>query len=365
LNRAAFFPVLGGAAVFAMLSLALIVAALVVPTPRRRVAAVVALVTAASIPGGLLLAPALRSPTLAAMVAATAFCCATVALLAWTGSRLIARTGGQISPLLLLYLGTTVTLVADLLLGGRATAASLLSDFPLAGFRFYGIGNEYAGLLIGMAAVGLAWATEPFPRLRRFLAPCFLLIAALIGLPWLGANFGEALTAVAAFAVTLWLLSSKPRRLSPAPLLMLLALLVSIGLGLFALDAARPAEERSHVGQLVERLADRGWGEGVMLLGEVARRKFSMNRRLVTAPVTLAILAVVVPLLVVGYHGTKQRLPGLLVARPAFRAGITGALAGGVVGFLVNDSGIVVWSMVTAAVLAALLEALLDEGSRQ
>jgi hypothetical protein len=361
LNRAALLPVLGGAGVFAVLALGLIVAALVAPSSRRLSSARAALLTAASIPLALLIVPALRPTTLAAIVTATIACCATVALLAWVGSALLARRGRHVSGLLVLYLGTMLALGVDLLLGGQAIGASLLTDFPLAGFRFYGIGNEYAGLFVGMAAIGLAWATEPLPELRRALVPLFLGVAALIGLPWLGANFGDALTAAAAFVVTLWLLPPKRRRLSPGLLLSLLGLLIWVAVILFALDAARPAAERTHVGQLAERLSEGGLDEGVMLLAEVARRKFSMNRRLITAPITLAILTAVVPLLIVGYHGTKRRLSGHLAARPAFRAGVVGALAGGAVGFVVNDSGVVVWSMATAAALAAVLEALLTD----
>jgi hypothetical protein len=86
-----------------------------------------------------------------------------------------------------------------------------------------------------------------------------------------------------------------------------------------------------------------------------------MNLRLMTAPITLAILTVVVPLLVVGYHGTRRHLVAILAKRPALRAGVLGAVAGGAVGFLVNDSGVVVWALTTAAALAALLDALLGE----
>jgi hypothetical protein len=41
------------------------------------------------------------------------------------------------------------------------------------------------------------------------------------------------------------------------------------------------------------------------------------------------------------------------------KSGMAAALAGGLVGFLVNDSGAVVWGLVTAVPLAALLDVML------
>ena len=103
----------------------------------------------------------------------------------------------------------------------------------------------------------------------------------------MGANFGEALTAAAAFVVTLRLLPPARDLSWPRLLLSLAALLVLVTAALFVLDATRPAEQRTHIGQLVERLQERGIGEGAMLLLEVARRKSLMNLRLITSPIAL------------------------------------------------------------------------------
>jgi hypothetical protein len=263
---------------------------------------------------------------------------------------------------------TAAVLTVDLALGARTIAASLLSDFPLAGFRFYGIGNEYAALLIGTATVGLLWVREFTPLPGPALGAIFLVIAVLIGSPALGANFGEALTAVAAF-----LAAGQPTGEGRRPgvrssvagrVAALLLVLVLCALLLFVVDAFRAPEEQSHVGQLTVRMAQRKPLDALMWLGEVARRKLGMNLGLIMSAYTVSVLAVVVPFLALGYHGTGSRLRTVLAGRPSFRAGVVGALCGAVVGLIVNDSGIVVWGLTTAAALAAVLNVLLEEKER-
>jgi hypothetical protein len=361
LNRKALYPLLVGLGAIAILTLALILGALAWPTPRRRATARVALLTVAASPLALLGVPGLGPPSVLASASLTFAYAAALAVAANLLSGWMLRRGRPLSPLLVLYLMTVAALIGDLALGGRAIAASVLSDYALAGFRFYGIGNEYAGVLVGMTAVGISWSVEAFPALRRGLPGLFLLIGAFIGLPALGANLGGAVTAAAAFAVTLRLFAPKGRLVWT--LCLLVGLMLLVALLLILLDAVQPEEQRTHIGQLAERLLDGTSGGGAVVLAEVARRKSVMNLHLITGPIALWVLAAVVPLLILGYHGTRRRLSTLLARRSAFRAGVVGAAAGGAVGLVVNDSGIVVWGMTTAAALAAVLEALLAEKS--
>ena len=68
------------------------------------------------------------------------------------------------------------------------------------------------------------------------------------------------------------------------------------------IDALRPAQERSHLGDLALRMTG-GHGE----LWEIVRRKLLMNLRLVTAVPFVASMAAVAPVLLLWYHGSGQR----------------------------------------------------------
>ncbi|MBE3555743.1 MAG: hypothetical protein IMW91_01480 [Firmicutes bacterium] len=113
-------------------------------------------------------------------------------------------------PWALLGLGllTWLPVVVDALLGGPLAHRSILSYDPIAGGRYYGIGNEYMGVLIGSLLLVFAAlpSLEILPqRWQRDMA--VLLMAGttfLLGWPTLGANAGGTLTAAVAFAAAAW-----------------------------------------------------------------------------------------------------------------------------------------------------------------
>jgi hypothetical protein len=355
LHRHALFPVLGGAGALMILVLGLIIAALVGPRqPRLIRVSRAALVACAAFPVALLFAPMLGATTLNGYACAVA---ASTGILTFLAS-LLARRLAVIPPLLLAFLAMDAILILDLALGARWIAGSLLSDFPLAGFRFYGIGNEYAALLIGTTAVAAFWLRESCTVPRSAML-AWGLVLFLVGHPALGANFGEALTATAAFGVGLALWEGR-RRLQPIRLVAsLAAALVLCATLLFLIDAARPPAERTHLGQLAAKMAGEGPLGGALLLGQVAGRKWSMNMRILTSTPFVAVLVAVAPLLALWYHKAGPAVVRELATRPMLKNGMAAALAGGLVGFLVNDSGAVVWGLVTAAPLAALLDVML------
>jgi hypothetical protein len=186
----------------------------------------------------------------------------------------------------------------------------------------------------------------------------WLLTVILISHPAIGANFGGTLTALAAFGIAglLW----AGGRLRAGTVAWMLFGLALCGVGLFLLDVSRPEPFRTHVGQLAAVVVERGPSEGLAVVWRVARRKLGMNLRLLTSGFFIAVLAGVAPALALWYHKTGRGLRPLLAARPSLRAGVCGALGGALVGLFVKDSGVVVWGLVTAAALAALLDVMLE-----
>ena len=69
-----------------------------------------------------------------------------------------------LSGLFFLSLATTVVILVDLYTGTRLQEGSLLSYDPLGGARFYGVGNEYMGVLISAAICGGACGLSLWPR---------------------------------------------------------------------------------------------------------------------------------------------------------------------------------------------------------
>ncbi|MBC7326930.1 hypothetical protein H5T87_02275 [bacterium] len=96
--------------------------------------------------------------------------------------------------LLYITIATIVFLSFDLLHGSQLMASSGIGHSVEEGARYYGIGNEFMGLLVGYLLVLLYHYGNNF--LQRFL---WLIYAILVGAPWWGANWGGLITLLAGF----------------------------------------------------------------------------------------------------------------------------------------------------------------------
>jgi hypothetical protein len=253
-------------------------------------------------------------------------------------------------PLLWLYGLTVVAVVVDLLLGGRLVARSPLSGFAVAGIRFYGVGNEYAGVLIGMGILTPLLVEERLARCRWAQAGLYLGLVALIGSPQYGANLGGPLAAAAGFAATL-MLAVWPRRPLPALVVAAGALITTTAI-VFLWDALRPPPARSHIGDFVHAVLRGGWPAAAPVL----RGKAAMSLRILTSSFALVPIAVVAPLLALWFLGARRWLSDLFAHRPELRAATAGSMVAAWTALLCKDSGVVPWMFITASMAALLLD---------
>jgi hypothetical protein len=163
------------------------------------------------------------------------------------------------------------------------------------------------------------------------------------GAPSLGDDVGGILTLVPVSGLALLVLSG--RKLSWRLVGGVVAVTVAV-LGLaVTVDLLRPPESRTHLGRLV---ADT-WSDGGGELGTTLARKAEANVRLLQrSPWVWAVPLIagfLLYLLVV-----RRRWAELLPPRSALRVGVVAAMAAGVVGFAVNDSGVVVTALVLVEV---------------
>jgi hypothetical protein len=312
--------------------------------PRLAPCARGALLLVAASPLALLLAPVTGPETVAGLGLAVA---------AWAAAAALAVSvtpGVRQRPLLGLYLLTVGVVVGDLLLGGRLVARSPLSSFAVAGIRFYGIGNEYLGVLIGMGLLVPLVFEDRLARYRWAQAGLFLGLLVLIGAPGYGANLGGVLAGAAGFGATVMLaLRPRDRLLAVA---VAGGMLVVAGAAAFYWDALRPQPLRSHIGDFAHAV----WTEGWPAAEPVLRRKAAMNLRILTSGFSLVPIAVVTPLLVLWYHNTSRGMSTLLGHRSELRAAMGGSLVGASAALLWKDSGIVPCMFIIVSALALLLD---------
>jgi len=257
---------------------------------------------------------------------------------------------------------TAVVIAADALTGGRLASTSLLGHSAVLGARYYGIGNELMGVLVGSAAVagaGLSRMTWP-----SIAAAATALI--MLGHPRIGANFGGMVSAavtsavIAAMAARRLPLSTGSARFRHARVAGLAgACLVALGASaaLILWDARSP--EASHIGRAWRALTQQPGGP--RQLAAIVVRKLAMNIRLLKytawTQVLIAFLAIL-GAMVAGAHGVFQRFKrDHLSLYDALMGGLAGALAA----MAVNDSGVVACATLAMMPTLAILGYAADE----
>jgi hypothetical protein len=244
-----------------------------------------------------------------------------------------------IDRIFIICLFTSISLIIDQITGGQLIQGSPLGYDVISASRFYGIGNEYMGILIGAACAGCG-AMMDISTKHKWLAwvlISLLCIAVLlaIGHPGFGANVGGTVSAAAAFALLLLLLRGK--RIKMLHLLPAGIAVIAVLVGIFIVDSLKVVGSQSHIGRTVTLIKQGGIGG----LVDIIYRKYSMNLKLIRytiwTRVFLASLIAVVTLL----YRPMGILKSIIGRYQGIAAGTGAAVAGSIVALLTNDSGIV------------------------
>jgi hypothetical protein len=264
------------------------------------------------------------------------------------GAQVVGRRR-EVDPLFLALGAVLGLLVVDVVLGAALQLNTVFGYSPTVAGRFAGLGNLAFAQLAGSALLLAGVTAGRIPGRRGVLLAVGLLVLALVvdGSPIWGSDVGGALTLVPAAGLTACLILGWRPRLRTGLVWVLSAVGVVVVFGL--LDLARPADDRTHLGRLFERIGDDGWSA----FETVVVRKLQANLSVLTSSVwTLMVplaLAVAAYLLWVA-PGRLRRLRD----EPALRTALPGLGVAGLLGFALNDSGIAVPGMMLGVVGASL-----------
>ncbi len=271
----------------------------------------------------------------------------TTILFSWLLALLIAVLAQRLDrhpldPLLVICALTIATIVLDLATGSHLLLGSFFGYSPATGTRYTGINNAAFAILAGCTTVVCATLVDRAERPREgwVMAVTVAYVVVLAdGAPWMGADVGGILTMVPVLALMLWALSG--RRVNTRVVLLacsaaVVALLIAVGV-----DALRVPDQRTHIGRF---FLGAGEGNGQLFTSTIAS-KWSQNMRIFGQSLWAWIVPIIagfsVYVLVVA-NGWQRLLPA---GSPRRIAVVTG-LAMGIVGWLVNDSGVVVTALV-------------------
>ena len=317
-------------------------------------------------PLALLLAPLLEARTVSQYVLEIAACVGLLALLP--------------SPPLIFGL-TAVVLVLDGLSGTYLVSNSALSEYALSGIRFYGIGNEYMGVLIGGALLA-----GTYPARKRATLPkregegqinaaptgalhppvlggsalalgwvlWFAFVTFVLSFPAFGAKAGGAVTATATFIIAWRLLTSRPVRWTH--------LATSIALGFLLVFFWAILSHLLHLRRTHLETAAEALGQGRLgYIAGVSVRKIGLAVRVALHPGTLLGLLAFAGMGWVIRKLLWRQVTTYLHGRPRETAVLKAGLWGCLVALLFNDSGIVAAILILQCLVLMLLHGLYEE----
>ena len=299
-----------------------------------------------------------RAPNAPSEMAAILVCAAVLS----AAGLVAARRVGSRRVAVAVFLVTAAVIAVDQWTGAHLLFANVFSYSRLIGGRFYGLGNEGAGLLLGMLATAAVLSAPPTgsPHEARYsLLAGAIFFAALMTCvaPWWGANFGVAVWGTVLLLVAWYGL--RPKSWSAGSLIAAAAAIVVTVVAFVAIDAVLGL---THVGRAVDAIV-RG-GSPVLLdeLGRIAASSATLTLHSVWAVVPLGLLAIL---------GWLRARPPLDVARlmegtPAIRTFVNAAIAASLVAMVVEDTGLDIVAALAPLGLVVIVLALLEprEGSR-
>ncbi|ADG82952.1 conserved hypothetical protein [Thermincola potens JR] len=231
---------------------------------------------------------------------------------------------------------TALVIILDTFAGGILNKTSPLSYDPMSGARFYGIGNEYMGVLIGSLLMGLGAWPGTMTKKRRAVSVLLMLITVYVMMaPNLGTNVGGTIAALIGFAVAVVLLFDI--KINFKVFALLFALLGILFTGFLFFDMSRSPEHQSHIGRTMNLLAEGGIQEALNIIA----RKWEVNWRLLHGTTWSWVYFSGLISILLLWRWLKDKMESLQTENPIFFKFLKAIIAGSIGALLFNDSGVV------------------------
>lgn len=252
---------------------------------------------------------------------------------------IVTRIKSDLMLFIAVAIANIVPAVTDVLTGGYLMNRAALSYDLVVGGRYYGIGNEYMGVVIGAAILGVASLLQLNPKYRKIvLIMCGVIFAGLVfffAVPTIGSKAGGAITATVGFTVAIYQFLN--RKISFKSVVVLLSALLGGVVVLAVFNYIYPVGEQSHIGRAFANLFQGNLGP----IWQMILRKVTANYYLLQhSPFSIVLL---LQLTIWGtiYYRRRNHLALLYNELPYFSAGITAVFWGAGTAILLNDSGVI------------------------
>jgi hypothetical protein len=253
----------------------------------------------------------------------------------------LALTRISISRQFAVVLAATVGVLAvDQLVGAPASVDTIFGYSPIAGGRYYGMGNDAWAIAFACVAlvlgIWLDWTPRSWLGRRAIVASAFGALALVVGLPVLGANLGGFVSVLAGL-LAMWVTLSQKRYRAWVLPAAVGAILAAAGL-LVGLDGLRAPSAGTHYAGMARMLAD----GNLSSLSVIVSRKIALNLAVFNSTPFSWLLLPAVALFLIDAHRARGLLSGFLAQRPGLSAALTAILAAGGTALFIEDTRIAI-----------------------
>lgn len=258
---------------------------------------------------------------------------------------------------------STGLIIIDTFLKNPLMKVSILGYDPIAGARFYGIGNEYMGFLLGTTIIGTTALIDKYKGNEKLTKVISIILYGLVlfilATPTLGTNVGGSIAGFVGFlCVVLLLVKGK---ISFRDLSIIGILLIIFLLCLFIYDGMRPRETQSHIGQTSLLVKEGSIGALFQIFG----RKLKMNYKLMRYSNWTWVLFATIGALAALFRWPVGILKDIFKEYKNLYFGFVSGIIGTISAFIFNDSGVVAAAMSMIPITIPLIILCIDKLSQK
>ncbi|NDI34710.1 hypothetical protein [Chengkuizengella sediminis] len=273
--------------------------------------------------------------------------------------------------LTIISFSTSFMILLDGLFGAYAMKHSVLGYDVMIGARYYGIGNEFMGVLIGSTALAATMIFHmtylKYERVTKWLITSyFLIVIFYLGAPFLGTNAGGTITAIVTFSI-LWIRCFKEKWLRSIhwmKLAVFCGILGFVSLSvLWVLNDVLITDQNkvSHIGKAMNGL----FGGNVQQTLDIVIRKISMNWHLIQVSAWSKVFLTSLVVIVLFVLKPKGRFQKWHDKYYSLMIGFSSITIGTIAVFFLNDSGIVAAATMIVYVAIPMLLLKLNDGDNK
>jgi hypothetical protein len=256
------------------------------------------------------------------------------ALLSWIVYFIGKKVNNLILPIIIVSLLMTIGLMGDIIMGSPLIRTSIFGYDPIIGARYYGVGNEYMGVLIGSALVLFLGLKEIYKIPKSLIIGLLIILIFVIGYPKWGANVGGTITATMATAFVFLRIYKIKIGWKQIIFGFIMVILV---VTLMAIIDTLFLESQSHLAGAISLIKE----GGIISIFTIISRKIAMNIRLFGVTIWSKVLVATLIVFAILFYKPYGELKKVFERYPYISKGWAAIVVASITGFMVNDSGVV------------------------